>query len=149
MFIRYCVLVSALAALATLAVARQSSSSCPDKKASQVPAEIKLSEATHTCGIGFVVFGVGGGIFGEECPETKITTPAHQTCQGEENAGTACVPEGDMAVTVRDCSCGGLVIPVIQVGIPTTCECDPPVNAGTVEDFKTVVCVSTHGYSTR
>ncbi|MBI5435073.1 MAG: hypothetical protein HZA52_19720 [Planctomycetes bacterium] len=146
MFIRYCVLVSALA---TLAVARQSTSSCPDTKATQVPVEITTAGATHTCGLGFVVFGIGGAILGEECPESKITTPAHQTCGDEENPGTACVPEQDMVVTVRDCNCGGLVIPVIQVGIPTTCECDPPMNAGTVEDFKTVVCVSTHGYSTR
>lgn len=113
---------------------------CPDTKATQVDGFVVNSGDVDTCGIGLVVFGVGGGIFGESCPDYKILTPAHQECLGDTNDGTKCVADDDMAVTRQSCSCGGLVLPWIAVGIPTTCECDSETSFGTVEDFKTVPC---------
>ncbi|MCK6447734.1 MAG: hypothetical protein L6Q99_15180 [Planctomycetes bacterium] len=128
--------ISCLFLLSSATQARQ----CPDKKATQVDGSIVNSGDEDTCGVGLVIFGVGGGLFGEKCPDAKILTPAHQECLGDDNEGTKCVADDDMIVERQSCACGGLVVPWIAVGIPTTCECDPPIAFGTVEDFKTMPC---------
>ena len=50
------------------------------------------------------------------------------------------MPEGVVKVTARNCKCGGLIIPGLQIGIPTTCECGEAYAFGTVEDAMTVPC---------
>jgi len=115
-------------------------SGCADTKATQVDVEITKSGDAHRCGIGIVVLGVGGGLFGPRCVEHETRTPAHQACMGEANKGTKCVPETTLGVETRDCHCGGLVIPGIEIGIPTTCVCSDWFASGTVEDMKTVLC---------
>ncbi|MEM7309804.1 MAG: hypothetical protein AAF682_24220 [Planctomycetota bacterium] len=117
-------------------------SRCPDTKASQIPGSSgpAAGASTATCGVGLVVFGFGGGIVGEPCPSTKVWVPAHQVCLGKPSEGTRCVPDGTRSVTARDCDCGGLVIPGLEIGIPTDCQCGPPYVFGDVEDFKTELC---------
>lgn len=114
---------------------------CPNQKAIQVPgaSEAAQGASVSTCGIGFLFFGFGGGIVGEDCPSAIVLTPAHQTC-GEPGPETMCVPDGDMPVTAKECHCGGLVIPGLEIGIPTSCDCGPSFPFGTVEDAKTVLC---------
>jgi hypothetical protein len=118
------------------------SQKCQNKMASQVQATSENLGSPKTCGIGVVVFGVGGGIVGEECFPLVVTTPAHQECKGRSNEGTKCVPDADLIVEKAKCKCGGLVIPIFQIGVPTTCECGKPTAAGTIEDAKTVECPS-------
>ena len=113
---------------------------CPDQRASQVDAKVSYSGSAKTCGVGLVIFGVGGGIVGEKCYPLKITTPAHQECQGEPGEGTRCVPDGELEVKAEKCHCGGLVVPILQIGVPTTCVCSDAGSAGTVEDSETVLC---------
>ena len=87
---------------------------CTNKQATDVPVQITESGASERCGIGIKLFGYGGGLFGEKCPEFEILVPAHQKCTGEDNPGTDCAPEQDLPVQTRECSC--------------------------VEDFQTVPC---------
>jgi hypothetical protein len=114
---------------------------CPNTKASQVDARTESLGDVDTCGFGFVIFGVGGGIFGDDCPEFRLFYPAHQVCRGEPAAGMHCVPSGALAVQKEECECGGLVLPLIELGIPTECVCtDDPAGGGTVEDATTQAC---------
>jgi hypothetical protein len=143
MFVKRAVLWAALGGIAVSTVAAQSGGStgfqCPNEKASQVDAEVTESGGSETCGIGLVVFGIGGGIFGEECPGVRAYVPAHQVCSGEKSPGTMCTKQGDLIVTAEKCGCGGLVLPIVEIGVPTSCECEP-LPTGTVEDFQTVPC---------
>jgi len=116
------------------------SAPCVDTAASQVEVSIIKHGDSERCGVGIVIFGVGGSLIGSKCSEHETRTPAHQACEGEVNAGTKCVPETSLAVETRDCKCGGLVIPWIEIGIPTTCVCGDWTNSGTVEDMKTALC---------
>jgi hypothetical protein len=134
--------VLALPVLTEPASGQGHSTACPDVKATQVDAELQQSGSPKTCGIGLVIFGVGGGIVGEKCYPMQTTVPAHQECKGENNPGTYCAPDGDMPVTSKMCHCGGLVVPIVQIGVPTTCVCGDSSNSGTVEDFKTQDCVN-------
>lgn len=134
------VLLLALAALGARAHATPLQFECPNTKATQVGASVRYVGEPKKCGLGLVVLGVGGGLVGDKCHPTVFTTPAHQDCTGATNDGTRCVPEGTMNVEKKECKCGGLVLPIFEIGIPTTCHCDPPVNSGTVEDFKTELC---------
>jgi hypothetical protein len=115
---------------------------CADTVATQVQGSSKpaVGADVKTCGLGFVIFGFGGGVVGEECPTTEVKTPAHQECKGEKGEYTKCVPNGDVPVTARDCECGGLVIPGLRIGIPADCKCAASYPFGTVEDAKTVLC---------
>lgn len=113
---------------------------CPNTSASQVDVEFQAHGELKTCGLGFVIFGIGGAILGENCPEHETRVPAHQECRGAENAGTKCSKDTDLAVETRECACGGLVIPGIRIGIPTTCSCEGWYKSGTVEDFRTERC---------
>jgi hypothetical protein len=113
---------------------------CPDQKAQEVPASKVSKGAVKTCGIGVVAFGLGGAIFGSECPEAKITYPAHQVCAGDALEGHKCVKEQDLKVKREECDCGGLVIPWIEIGIPAKCVCEEVEGGGHVEDFQTKEC---------
>jgi hypothetical protein len=115
---------------------------CMHQKATQVDSKTEDDGATKSCGlIGIRIFGWGGALFGEDCPEKKVTTPAHQECRGEKVPNFNCIKEGTLDVLVKDCDCGGLILPVLDTGIPLTCNCGPEHKEGTVEDFETVNCV--------
>lgn len=113
---------------------------CTHTKASQVEARTADLGKKRTCGAGLYVFGVGGAILGEECPQTRVFYPAHQVCNGEHADNVRCEPDGTLPVERKSCSCGGLVIPFINTGIPTSCVCSDATTGGTVEDFRTVSC---------
>jgi hypothetical protein len=129
----------AAASLALVAGFVSARPDCANTKASQVQGTTQDQGTVHTCGLGLVVFGVGGGIFGTDCPSTQVFTPAHQECS-LPNPGTVCEPDDDMVVTKRECHCGGLILPIFEIGIPTECVCGPDVPFGTVEDAKTSRC---------
>jgi len=113
---------------------------CPDEKATNVDARIDPQGHKSTCGFGFVLFGIGGGILGEDCYRQEFLYPAHQECQGEQLAFHYCETEGNVEVRLRECHCGGAVIPFLQIGVPTDCECGDWVNAGQIEDAQTRYC---------
>ncbi len=122
-------------------------SSCPDTQATEVPLTVTESGGTERCGVGLVIFGIGGGLFGGKCPKFETKVPAHQVCEGEVGIGTRCVPEQDLPVHMRECGCGGLVVPGLEIGIPTNCLCDDwgATGAGFVEDAETAPCSITTG----
>jgi len=120
--------------------AAQAGQGCSNTKATQVPVEVTKSGSSERCGIGLVIFGFGGAIIGSKCKQFETMTPAHQTCSDEASLGNSCVLEGTEKVQTRECSCGGLVIPGIEIGIPTSCVCGDWYPNGTVEDFKTAPC---------
>jgi hypothetical protein len=129
-------LVGAAQGFAWLAQSR----SCPNVCASNVDARIVESADASTCGFGIVIFGFGGGLWGEDCPEFRLLYPAHQECRGATNPGTRCVPETALTVQKDRCDCYG-VLPIIESGFPLDCDCTPDAaGGGTVEDFKTEVC---------
>lgn len=113
---------------------------CPNQKASLVPARVEFSGGYRRCGLGLTVFGVGGAIIGDRCYKFETLYPAHAACQGETAEGTRCVPDSVAPVLLRECECGGLILPGLNTGIPTRCTCDEWRNAGTVETSKTVAC---------
>ncbi len=113
---------------------------CPDQKASQVDGKFTQFGNKKVCGLGIVIFGVGGSIIGEDCWQVEMKTPAHQECLGEPLPDHYCEKQGELQVEVRTCKCGGLVIPGIQVGFPTDCVCSDWTNFGSVEDFQTDYC---------
>ncbi len=113
---------------------------CPDQRASQVDGKITQAGQMKVCGIGLVIFGVGGAIVGEDCWQFELKTPAHQECLGEPLPDYYCEKQGDLPVEMRTCKCGGLVIPGIQIGIPTECVCSEWSILGHVEDFQTAYC---------
>ncbi|MCC7012417.1 MAG: hypothetical protein IT454_07655 [Planctomycetes bacterium] len=115
--------------------------SCPDTKASQVDARVETAGDIDTCGLGLVIFGVGGAIVGDDCPEVRLFYPSHQECLGEKGVGKRCVSGGDLTVRKEDCECGGMILPLIEIGIPTECECKiDPAGGGTIEDSGTENC---------
>ncbi len=98
---------------------------------------------TRTCGVGLVIFGVGGSIWGEKCPKIQHKTPAHQVCEIVQLPIPDifhCQKEQNLPVYTRENSCGGAVIPYIEVGVPTTCNYGEWKENGDVEDFETVPC---------
>lgn len=113
---------------------------CPDRQATDIPASEVHSGGTKTCGIGFVAFGLGGGLFGEDCPKVKYLYPAHQKCQDGKLEGHKCVSDGPVPVIRQECDCGGLVIPFLDVGVPAKCVCEETDGGGNIEDFKTEKC---------
>ena len=133
------VLLTGLALLGS--PARGASNGCSDTKATQVDIAYTQQGSTERCGLGIVIFGFGGALIGSKCSQFEVKTPAHQICEGEPAEGMNCEFETAMTVEQRECHCGGLVIPGIEVGIPTTCVCDDTWGyGGTVEDFKTTSC---------
>lgn len=122
---------------------RAAANDCPDQKATNVPPEIIVSADKKTCGLGIQIFGVGGSIIGESCPAWMHLIPAYSDCLGDELVGHECRPLGTVAVQVQRCDCGGLVLPFIETGIPTTCECTDPVSAGGYITYGTYACDET------
>jgi hypothetical protein len=119
---------------------RSMADDCPDQKATNVPPEVIESADKKTCGLGIQIFGIGGSIIGESCPKWMHFIPAHSDCLGAALVGYECRPVGTFAVERQVCDCGGLVLPFIETGIPTTCECSDPVNAGSYITYGTYVC---------
>lgn len=113
---------------------------CPNQKATHVRVEIEERGRTRTCGVGIKILGIGGSIIGVKCPRFEVRTPAHQTCKGEPVEGMKCVPDGVLIVEVRECNCGGLMLPYIHTGLPTHCTCGDWRAAGQVETFRTASC---------
>ena len=122
------------------ALAQDGGRTCPDEKASQVPVEIVKGGDYERCGLGIVVFGIGGAILGSKCYEHEVRTPAHQECKGERAVDMSCVKETDLIVECRYCHCGGLIIPGLEIGLPVSCVCTEWYAFGTVEDFQTKAC---------
>jgi hypothetical protein len=116
------------------------SPACSHTKATQVDARVDDLGTKRTCGAGLYVFGFGGAILGEECPVTRVFYPAHQVCNGEHADNVRCERDETIFAVKKSCSCGGLVIPFINTGIPTTCVCGDPTTGGSIEDFRTVNC---------
>ena len=92
-----------------------------------------------TCGLGLKIFGIGGSIFGKECPESSIRTPKYTLCGGTLN-GYRCIPDGSLEVSIRHCECRGLEIPFLETGIPLDCHCGDWQNFGSVPNFTHVLC---------
>jgi hypothetical protein len=116
---------------------------CPDQKATNVPPQVIESGDKETCGLGIQIFGIGGSIIGESCPKWLHLIPAHSDCLGDALVGYECRPVGTFAVQRQSCDCGGLVLPFIETGIPTSCECTDPVNAGGYITYGTFACEGT------
>ncbi len=113
---------------------------CIGQRACQVESKVTTGGTTSTCGVAIRILGVGGGILGATCHEFETKTPAHQVCHGASAEGMKCVPDSVLQVMTRECSCGGLVVPIINTGFPVSCDCGDWSADGTVEDFKTVKC---------
>lgn len=113
---------------------------CPNKRATNVEAEVKERGRARTCGVGIKILGVGGSIIGSRCPRFEIKIPAHQTCKGDPAEGMKCIPDGVLRIEIRECNCGGLIIPYLNTGLPTTCTCGDWGDGGQVETFRTVSC---------
>lgn len=97
----------------------------------------------RTCGVGLVIFGFGGSIWGEKCPKVQHKIPAHQVCQIVELPIPNvfhCQKEMNVPVYTRENDCGGAVIPYLEVGIPTNCVYGEWKENGSVEDFETKHC---------
>ncbi|WP_145183204.1 hypothetical protein [Planctomycetes bacterium Pla163] len=140
---RWCVVV--LAAILAIGAGQAWAGDCPDEQATDVPGRVEASTRAERCGIGLKIFGIGGTIIGTRCPRHEIATPAHATCAGEKLAGHRCVKKGLVPVSRRECSCKGLVIPLIDTGIPTSCRCGAWKRFGTVENFETLECDESRG----
>jgi hypothetical protein len=139
MSMRFSLASTALLVLASVARAQHSDPTCPDVRATQVDAHTENGGATHRCGLGFKLFGLGGGLFGPECPERTFTYPSHQECNGDYSPGTRCVPEGDMQVTAKECHCDRATIFGTGLLLPS-CSCHETNDGGEVEDAETILC---------
>jgi hypothetical protein len=115
----------------------QSTSECPDTRGTQVDARTTDS-GSRRCGFGFRIFGIGGGLFGPECPIRTVHYPSHQVCNGEESRGTYCLPAGNLPVEVEECDCDSATVFGTGVLFPS-CTCTEG-NAGHVEDAQTYPC---------
>jgi hypothetical protein len=113
---------------------------CPNLKSSQIDGRIDEGP-TVTCGYGFRIFGLGGGIFGEKCPTFKISYPSHQECAGEANQGTLCAPDGQLAVRREDCECVEHTLLGTGILFPD-CECGAAFDFGHIEDSATRPCLT-------
>lgn len=116
---------------------------CNQLVAAPVDATVKEEGGSRTCGVGLVIFGVGGSIWGEKCPKIQHKSPAHQVCKYIELPVPAvfhCQKQGELPVFTRENDCGGAVLPYIEVGIPTSCIHGPWIENGHLEDFETVTC---------
>lgn len=135
-------LLPALAASAIVAhLGLAQDTDCPNIQAMQVNTKVVTTGDSERCGLGIQVFGFGFAFFGELCPDKKETIPAHQVCDYETEAkGKNCLFEVSLETIVEECDCGGLVLPLLDTGIPTSCKCEIMPMGGTVEDFKTVEC---------
>jgi len=123
-----------------LAIVSAAQEPCPDVRASQVDARTYWSGDIVRCGVGFRIFGIGGGLFGPRCGDRKIHVPAHQVCNGEANPGTKCLPAGTIELSFEECHCARATVLGTGLLFPS-CECSPGAgNPGTVEDFMTVPC---------
>jgi len=119
----------------------QHETTCPNVRATNVPAQVTHEGAATRCGFGVSVFGLVLSIGGSKCYRNEFVYPAHQECQGAENPGTACVPAQDMPVALEHCEC--VLVGVLGTGVSAPkCSCSPAGTAGTVEDAETVLCGS-------
>lgn len=122
----------------------QSGADCPDVRASEVAARIDRFGATERCGLGVVVLGLPLSIGGAKCYRNEVTYPAHQECDGVHNAGTQCLTEATLPVTLRRCECQWFSALGTGLAVPK-CSCSDSGNLGTIEDFQTVECHVVHG----
>jgi hypothetical protein len=131
--------IAAVLALAGLCPAQET---CPNTKASQVPARIQDSGPFKRCSVGIAILGHQFGIGGGRCPMLRLITPAHQECRGNVNIGTRCVYEQTLAVRQQRCGCmWTTVIGTDGTGIiEGECVCVDAGTAGTVEDASTETC---------
>jgi len=113
---------------------------CPDVRASQVDARTYWTGTVVRCGVGIRFFGITIGFGGPECAPRRVTEPAHQTCLGEPNRGTMCLPAGPLPVTFETCHCSRATVLGTGLLFPD-CECETGAgDIGHVEDFMTVPC---------
>lgn len=129
----------ALAGLVHLPTAR-AAQDCPDTCATQVQAKVEAGDENNQCFIGITIFGLEIGISVGHCPLMQVAYPAHQSCQGQYNEGTACAASGDLEVRLLKCECNLLGGRTLGIGLPG-CDCKDSGNSGTVEDAKTTNCV--------
>lgn len=123
--------------------ARAEAADCNNLIAVNQDPEIIDDGGDRTCGVGLVIFGFGGSIWGEKCPKVQHKIPAHQVCQSVELPIPDvfhCKKELNVPVYTRENDCGGAVIPYIEVGIPTSCIYGEWKENGDVEDFETLHC---------
>jgi hypothetical protein len=112
---------------------------CPNACATNIPARVEHNGPSVRCGLGVQVLGLPISIGGAKCYKNEILYPAHQECLGAHNAGTACVPAGNMPVALNRCEC--LLVGVLGTGIAAPkCNCESAGTLGTVEDAETVLC---------
>lgn len=116
---------------------------CANTRASQVDAKFQEQGTSTRCGIGISLFGIEISFGGPTCYPQRVRTPAHQECEGKENEGTWCGPQGDLPVTEERCECSDVTFLGTGFKLPS-CDCEYAGTAGTVEDFGTFNCVSPH-----
>lgn len=117
------ILASVCLAATTLVAGVQAQQACTYRTPQTVDGTVRTAGGFERCGLGLQVFGFGGAIWGEECPRHEIATPTHTKCVSSDGAAVNCVQDGWLEVLRRSCECDGLVIPLIDTGIPTSCEC--------------------------
>jgi|GEM_PF-6111357 len=103
-------------------------------------AQVRVDGGYERCGLGLQIFGIGGAILGEKCPRHEIAIPPHTYCVGSDTAALDCVVDHWAVVQRRSCDCDGLVIPLIETGIPTKCVCSDWVEFGQVPVHVAVRC---------
>ncbi|MAF66208.1 MAG: hypothetical protein CMJ84_11195 [Planctomycetes bacterium] len=128
--------VAALSAMPMLT--RAQAPPCPDTRACNVKAEV-VTIGMQTCGMGVIIFGYEISILGPECPDKKLTYPAHGECHGAPAEGMRCVPAGLLPVTYEQCECANASVLGVGLAIPS-CDCSDGGNIGTIETFKTESC---------
>lgn len=113
---------------------------CPDTCATQVPGYVDGSALSNQCFIGITLFGWEFGISLGHCPLHQLVYPAHQSCEGKYNEGTACTAGDDLEVRLLRCRCRVLGGSSLGVGVGG-CDCEDVGASGSVEDAKTTNCV--------
>ena len=117
---------------------------CPDTCATPVAASITGDKSTNQCFIGITLFGFDIGITTGDCPMYQFVYPAHQICSGQSSEGTLCQAGDFLEVRMLKCSCNMIGGSFLGIGLPG-CDCTDAWRAGSVQDAKTVTCISAAG----
>lgn len=129
-----------LGLLATTAGRTRADDGCSYLMPAWTQAQVKVDGGYERCGLGLQILGIGGAIWGEKCPRHEIAIPAHTHCVGSDTAALDCVVNHWAPVQRRSCDCDGLVIPLLETGIPTKCVCTDWVEFGQVPVHVAVPC---------
>ncbi|MDP6539704.1 MAG: hypothetical protein QF410_09180, partial [Planctomycetota bacterium] len=112
---------------------------CPNERACNVKARVVEAGTTQNCGFGVIIFGYEISLLGPECPDKKVTYPAHGECHGAPAEGMRCVPAELVPVTYEECDCVTATVLGNGLALPA-CDCTDGGTIGTLQTYKTEQC---------